>query len=250
MGARQRWRVGRGVVGVSAAAYRVALVLTPSALSFNEKIKAFPVAASPARATGSVECAKGTHVFGGGVSANAGGQALVASFPFDGADGDKKPDDGWRVKVDNRGAATTARVAAVCGERLPTYRTRSFTAAPSDETTSSAICKAGHVTGGGVDFAPPQGHGLINDTFPGAPGEWAVFVDNYTSHALPAKAYATCAQGQFRTVGGPFSPVAPFGVQDVSAKCPGGKQATGGGVLNEANSGRTITRPASARASP
>ena len=63
-----------------------------------------------------------------------------------------------------------------------------------------------------------------------------MLVDNFTSHALSAMAYATCAQGQFRTVGGPFCPVAPFGVQDLSAKCPGGKQTTGGGVLNNSGS--------------
>ncbi len=222
----------------SAFALAVALFLAPRALSFTQKTRSFNVASFPARSTASVKCPKGQHVFGGGVSAHASSVVLVASFPFDGKDRDKRPDDGWRVRVDNRDAATTAHVAAVCAARQPTYRTQSFKAVPGDQSTSSALCGHGrHVTGGGVDYAPPAGDGLIADTFPGTRREWAVYIDNYGAKRLPATAYATCAKGDFKKVRGGFFQVPAFGALDGSAECPGGKQATGGGVLSEYNDG-------------
>ena len=172
------------------------------------------------------------------MSAAASSAVLVASFPFDGQDLDKRPDDGWRVRVDNRGAATTAQVAAVCGAGLPTYRSQSFKAVPGDQTTSSALCSQGqHATGGGVDYSPPPGHGLIEDTFPGATREWAVFIDNYSANPVAATAYATCAKGDFKKVQGGFFQVPGFSTQQGTAQCPGGKQTTGGGVLSEYNEG-------------
>ena len=238
MGLTPGGRKWQYLVGVSALAFALALFLAPRALSFKEKTRSFNVAPFPARSTESVKCPKGKHVFGGGASADAGSAVLVASFPFDGHDRDKQPDDGWRVSVDNRDAATTAQVAAVCAARKPTYRTQSFKAVPGDQSTSSALCSHGqHATGGGVDYAPPAGGGLIESTFPGAGREWAVFIDNYGAKRVPATAYATCARGDFTKVQGGFFQVPAFGVLDGSAGCPGGKQTTGGGVLSEYNEG-------------
>lgn len=55
-----------------------------------------------------VACPTGTSVTGGGVYADAlSDVAVMASYPFDGPDGDALPDDAWVGSVDNNGTDST-----------------------------------------------------------------------------------------------------------------------------------------------
>ena len=187
------------------ARVRAGAFLGSSGFSFTEKTQSFNVTALPVRSTASVECPKGEHVFGGGVSAAASSVFLVASFPIDGHDLDKRPDDGSAGVRGQSGRRHDRPRSPQCGARGRRLSQPELHGRPGDQSTSSALCSHGqHVTGGGVDWPPPPGDGLIEDTFPGATREWAVFIDNYSANPAAATAYATCAKGDFTKVQGGF----------------------------------------------
>jgi len=65
-------------------------------------------------------CPSGTAVTGGGVSSESdvlGEQQVNSSFPYDGADADSLPDDGWGAYVDNKGTVDRFVYAwAICAD--------------------------------------------------------------------------------------------------------------------------------------
>jgi len=112
------------------------------------------------------KCPDGTRVASGGAGLNgaASDSHLDSSYPFDGADGDSKPDDGWKARAFNA-ASTRARLrlSVQCVERPLAYR--DFEA----ETGGIlfAPCPAsGHALAGGIDAAGTPGVGHINSAYP------------------------------------------------------------------------------------
>ncbi|MFO1540421.1 MAG: hypothetical protein ACKOTZ_08235, partial [Chloroflexota bacterium] len=65
-------------------------------------------------AVATVRCKRGSHAISGGVSAigSADDVRVTASIPWDGADRDRVPDDGWRVRADRHPAGALGAVTA------------------------------------------------------------------------------------------------------------------------------------------
>ena len=74
-------------------------------------------------------CPRDTHVLSGGEDNNASFNAarLHHSYPIDGRDKRKKPDDGWGVALTSTGDYTF-RVYAICADRKVKYVKRSLAA--------------------------------------------------------------------------------------------------------------------------
>ena len=82
-------------------------------------------APNQARTKETAYCKPKRHVYGGGVRSSSPAETyLASSYPVDGPDRDKKPDDGWRGSIDVADSASTPeiRVTAACGRKLPAYK--------------------------------------------------------------------------------------------------------------------------------
>lgn len=203
------------------------------------------------------QCGGTWHAVGGGASASGPtiiGQ-LESSAPFDGADGNVQPDDGWLGGASNLGSVP---------QKLKTYAICSH-ATPSYGDIVSDVSEVGSISGAGIGCGPPPqtlGGGIRSFTAPHdthlletrpSPDleEWegSVYHD-----AGPAegefRVYAICATGmdlawrhnQQEIESGPTS-------LTVSTHCSAGTHVTGGGVLIEgtvataAHSWITTSRP-------
>ena len=108
-----------------------------------------------------VKCSGDRHVISGGGLASGPfrSQRLVVSAPFDSNDAGKKPDDGWRVAVDNlkRKRRKVEAVRDLRGGTRVLLRERRLRASRSaPESTSSVNCPAGEFAlGGGVTHDIP-----------------------------------------------------------------------------------------------
>jgi hypothetical protein len=126
------------------------------------------VSVGHARTVGA-RCPRGTHVSGGGVvttgtpaaPATPDGSYVNSSFPFDGRDAGKAPDDGWRARAYNISNAPRAQinVFAVCVTERPRYVTAGPVAmipgTPSHFLISNAAACPGsrHISAGGIRLA-------------------------------------------------------------------------------------------------
>ena len=123
---------------------------------------------------------------------------------------------------------------AGAGER--TVVSEPFTLAGDNISTQLAKCGAGsQVTGGGFSITPtgPTDIGTrVKSLFPTGDRKWYAVIDNLSSAERQAKSYAVCRKG------GKLSTVEKTEVvdgsvdqqPDVTAKCPKGSSATGGGA--------------------
>ena len=101
-------------------------------------------------------CPRGTHVSGGGVKGGAAAaEAYVnSSYPYDGADADGAPDDGWKARVYNITAnKAMMKVYAICGASKPFYWTVGPVPLNPGAPHEAACPDSRHVTGGGVRLA-------------------------------------------------------------------------------------------------
>jgi hypothetical protein len=89
--------------------------------------KAGTLPASPGPLTLTARCPSGMHVTGGGAIASVDGDPLGAyvssSYPIDGPDSDKRPDDGWRATFYGTTQPGT-KVIAICAYFRPSYPSR------------------------------------------------------------------------------------------------------------------------------
>jgi hypothetical protein len=139
--------------------------------------------------TATVDCPGGTRAAGGGL--RVGGQIpegyVNRTYPFDGGDGDTKPDDGWRGRGYNVSTGTVnVRVYVACLDARLHYAVSlgSFTNCP-DGT---------HATGGGAAVGGSAASTWLNTLYPFAeptnpPDDG--FVNLFNSLALPT-GYAVC----------------------------------------------------------
>ena len=101
-----------------------------------------------------VLCTEGSAV--GGALTRTGDPsefALSSSYPFDGADPDTIPDDGWQAHVDYTGAGgETVHFGVHClQDTALIYRSTKTQVAPGSSTYAKALCPKGNpVLGGGV----------------------------------------------------------------------------------------------------
>lgn len=114
-------------------------------------------------------CGSGNgRVTGGGGRIATSGSFLSQSYPFDGNDGDKRPDDGWAIRVyDTAGGPGGMNVNAVCRAGPVSYTSAKDNVAPHHSAASLADCPAGtHVTGGGAKLAGPAGKVHLASSYP------------------------------------------------------------------------------------
>jgi hypothetical protein len=176
-----------------------------------------------------VRCPRGTHVVGGG-EANGftfNGLALHHSYPIDGHDRGRKPDDGWETVV-NAAGSNSFEPYAICVERRVTYVKRTLAADSLDQTNHVIGCPNGlRVVMGGH-----RGSNQLSMNSGFATGEgWALFIENSTNGPLTFKGFATCVRfGISREIEPDNSFEAGQGF--VEAPCPPGRHVVGGGLSN------------------
>ena len=138
------------------------------------------------------KCPRDTRIVSGGLASSGGfGTTTVRhTYPFDGRDRRKKPDDGWAFVITDSGPSTYD-VSAICVERRVIYVTRNQAVDSSAQTNLTVPCPEGAtaIAGGhrgSAALAANSGFS-VNQA-------WAMFLDNPTNVALPVKTYAVCAR--------------------------------------------------------
>ena len=117
-----------------------------------------------------VPCPDGRHVLGGGIFIATSESFVNSTYPYDGADRDRKPDDGWAGRVlDTIGGFGGMEAYAICkGGPLPTYRKAAASGVEENSAAGpKARCpRAEHVSGGGVRISGPGNRGAVTGTMP------------------------------------------------------------------------------------
>jgi len=185
-----------------------------------------------------MRCPRRTHVVGGG-EANGftfNGLTLHHTYPIDGRDRGKKPDDGWATAV-NAAGPNSFEPYAICIKRRVTYVKRQLGADSSAQTNHVIPCPQGlHIVMGG--HRGPQ-ELLDASGFPSSEG-WAFFVDNTTNSPQVFTGFATCVRfGVSKVTVSDNSFEAGQGF--VEAPCPTGRHVVGGGFSSSFNYGDAHT---------
>ena len=180
-------------------------------------------------------CPGNQHVISGGMGTvnGYGGILLTGSYPYDGSDKDKAPDDGWRVEVTNRGGLETA-ANALCSPQSYKYASEDFKFPRFDDGTGTVACPSGtHVVGGGGDAGTMigllPGDGKDGDKLPD--DKFTVHTESGASGKTKGTAYATCGKSKPKYV---TTKTPPIGTHDeggeFDAVCPTGSDVLGGGA--------------------
>lgn len=200
---------------------------------FHYVTKQYEVAGTEAE-TFKAPCPPGTHVYSGGYY-NTGpydSGYVVHSFPYDGGDRKRRPDDGWKARVDSRNPPTTWLVYATCAGPMPKYlhKLYSLTGEPTSHTVMDT-CEPGlNVFGGGTrgdDLeVEVQSHPAVNPT----QRQWIVKLDSFTADPTELDLYVVCADLTAGYLNSPDT-VAPHTQEGHSTGCPAElKHVVGGGV--------------------
>ena len=126
-----------------------------------------PVTESPRVAA--MSCGGGRwHVTGGGAYIDTAGSWVGSSYPYDGSDRNRQPDDGWKVHVLDLGAEGFFVFAYCTKSKRLTYRqTKPVTIATADDLTRRARCqRKSSVIGGGARVGGLINRGRIYATLP------------------------------------------------------------------------------------
>lgn len=196
--------------------------------------------------TATAACPSGRRVIGGGERTNAGINAvrLGQTFPYDGGDQGRKPDDGWRVRAINGSSfAQKLKITAVCGDLKVSYRKHKFDVPATNQRDDEVSCPNGtFALSGGVE-AGKKTMMYLNSTFPsegtGATA-WGGYVDNVgpateaTTHVVCGKAKPTIVEDTLDAI-----PTSTQGTLEVA--CPNGRLPYGGGQANNAGFGGILT---------
>lgn len=95
------------------------------------------------------------HVVSGGALIAPSASFINSSYPFDGGDKDKRPDDGWKVRVyDTGGGNGGFNLNAICVKQPVSYSsTRGKFKAHKQVKRQLACAHAGHAVGAGVKIS-------------------------------------------------------------------------------------------------
>jgi hypothetical protein len=197
-------------------------------------------------------CPKGKHVAGGGfviASPNSPGTYPVNdSFPVDRGDGDRRPDDGWRVTGTDYPAEVVADSEAMCTDGDYRYRAKSKPVDPGYPPGVKASCggKHWHVVGGGASLTGTADNQLTsNGPFDGgdadkAPDDGWKALAYIDALDVKLKAYAVCrrAEPSYRK---DHRLLDPMEGASVDAACHQGEHVLAAGIdLDGARDGSTI----------
>ncbi len=180
-------------------------------------------------------CPNGTHVISGGMGTfnGYGGILLTGSYPYDGSDKDKAPDDGWKVDVTNRGGLETA-ANALCSPQTYKYVSEDFKFPRFNDGTGTVACPYGtHVICGGgragtlIGLLPDDG----KDSGKTPDDGFLVHTESGASDKTRGTAYATCGKTKVKYV---TTNTGPIGTHEeggeFDARCPTGSDVLGGGA--------------------
>jgi hypothetical protein len=187
--------------------------------------------------TGSIkaECPAGTHVISGGMGTvnGYGGLLLLGSFPYDGGDKDKTPDDGWKVEVTNRGGEET-EADALCSPQKFQYADEDFKFPRFNDGTGTVACpKDTHIISGGGDAGTLigllPGDGKDSDKAPD--DKFTVHTESGATGKTKGTAWAVCGKTKVKYV---TTKTGPIGTHEeggeFDAECPSGSNVLGGGA--------------------
>lgn len=192
------------VFSVADKTVQVLAVCAPGGVSYaSESFKTKPHKGR----THSVDCPPGTGATGGGVRASGSfaTQFLVGSRPFDDADANDEPDDGWQASVRNDSDKRRKSTAwAICGQGDYTYTLPGgVEGGPGLQAEVQTDCPDGlFAIGGGAEGSAPLGEQRITRTLAfndvvGVNNEvpddgWAAAADNLSSEPQTLTVSAIC----------------------------------------------------------
>jgi hypothetical protein len=199
-----------------------------------------PVAPASSGTAANVACPAGKHVVGGATT--VGGTSgftvqfwLNGTVPFDGADADHDPDDGWKGRGFNRfGSNKRLVVFGICSGGTVRYAGNHRTVSAGTGGLARAACPAGtHVAGGGGTLSGPAGQAYLSWSVPydsGDPGTnpddgWEVRAYNQGGAPKTLSVNATCVEALPHYIGQGSSDSSEI----VSAPCPATTHVMGGG---------------------
>src|SRR5262245_9423102 len=180
-------------------------------------------------------CPRGTHVTGGGVSdgADFGQLTIVHTYPVDGPDRGKAPDDGWAVLLQNLDDGSHAgKVQAICTEHAVRYSTQSFQVGAGAQTEFDVSCPQDTFVLGGGTRGPRQV--LENSLFPVDNVGWGAYLENHSGVEKTFKETAVCSEIVTTVVQSSSDPIDPLSQAIRTATCPDTLNVYGGGHDNDA----------------
>jgi hypothetical protein len=122
-----------------------------TAITHDTHVESFPPTPPTSVASGVNLCAQG-HVLGGGTLATIGPAKgfINTTNPYDSADADDIPDDGWQAYMAVLDGSGSILVYNICRKAAPAYRSVQGSVDNKHSLTVNAKCTSGHVAGGGV----------------------------------------------------------------------------------------------------
>lgn len=145
----------------------------------------------------SVNCPRRRHVYGGGAVGDPD-VSLASSFPIDSDDRGKKPDDGWKVSMDNDQPSGKAEifVIAACGKAEIDYNGFTVPLDPSVVSNPGIGCDASLAAiAGGQKIGGRWGQTTVYQSIVSNPTDfnaYEVTAENTSAHQLPITTYAIC----------------------------------------------------------
>jgi hypothetical protein len=145
----------------------------------------------------------GYHVVGGGAFIATTNSWINSSYPYDGSDRDKRPDDGWAEKaMDTVGGLGGMTLDAICMRGHVHYETKRVSGVqPGSSASPAALCgKTDHVLGGGVQVRGPADQARAVSSYPIDRGDhghvpddgWQSAAYDLSGSAKPVTSYAIC----------------------------------------------------------
>lgn len=179
-------------------------------------------------------CPGGTHVAGGGWD----GTFVTGSQPIDGPDGDRTPDDGWKVGA-YQGMPFASDAYAICTTQPSTYvKSRRKALAVGQTRTIKAKCPAGTrvISGGGLIQGAAADSTRLHSSFPFDAGDtdfsrddgWAVTAPGIGDSGT-LRAYAVCRDTRPTYVENPGELPANGGSSPITL-CPANRHVVGVGL--------------------
>ena len=200
---------------------------------FKYVTKDFTLKPSKAR-TNRAACPKRTHVLSGGHYNNGTFGDVIGShsYPYDGDDRDKKPDDGWAAQLYGFGVSYAASVYAICARTFPEYDKDEFLYGPGDVDKNLLTCDPNflEITGGG-SRGPASVREIEGYRGGIAPAGWFQTMRNTSDRDHESTLYSICAN--LTPIYPASSPVSAASQTQESAEVacpPQAPQVIGGGV--------------------
>jgi len=178
-----------------------------------------------------VACPGKTRVVSGGLGSDAASSTFTFNgVPYDDGDGDKKPDDGWRL-IGTNYAAGKVKIEgeAVCTKKLkPSYPAESQKVGAHSQAAVAVTCPGDRVAvGGGM-----TGGVGMNSSYPSSE-TWGMWADNYTDKKKKVESVAVCVDPnlrlEFDSSSGTIGPDLPGGG---FSSCASGEVGISGGHSN------------------